>query len=191
MIPPGMRAVAVRVNEVVGVAGFVVPGMRVDVLISRQTAERRCGHGHAHQDPAAESRSAFGGTGLQEGRRRQAAGAGHQSAGHAGTGRATEPGGAARRRFSSCCAIRWTTKSPKTPGTALAQLVHRRQVETRCRMRRRSRARRAAAVRPHWQRPAACGAAPPPKKEEPFVMEIISGTKKAEQKFDDKAGEGK
>jgi pilus assembly protein CpaB len=33
-IPAGMRAVAVRVNEVVGVAGFVVPGMRVDVLIS-------------------------------------------------------------------------------------------------------------------------------------------------------------
>ncbi len=33
-IPPGMRAVAVRVNEVVGVAGFVIPGMRVDVLIS-------------------------------------------------------------------------------------------------------------------------------------------------------------
>ncbi len=37
MIPPGMRAVAVRVNEVVGVAGFVVPGMRVDVLISGNT----------------------------------------------------------------------------------------------------------------------------------------------------------
>jgi pilus assembly protein CpaB len=34
MIPPGMRAVAVRVNEVVGVAGFVVPGMRVDLLIA-------------------------------------------------------------------------------------------------------------------------------------------------------------
>ena len=33
-IPVGMRAVAVRVNEVVGVAGFVVPGMRVDVLVS-------------------------------------------------------------------------------------------------------------------------------------------------------------
>src|ERR1700750_2303805 len=28
MIPSGMRAVAIRVNEVVGVAGFVVPGMR-------------------------------------------------------------------------------------------------------------------------------------------------------------------
>ena len=33
-IPTGMRAVAVRVDEVVGVSGFVVPGMRVDVLSS-------------------------------------------------------------------------------------------------------------------------------------------------------------
>jgi pilus assembly protein CpaB len=33
-IPAGMRAVAVHVNDVVGVAGFVVPGMRVDVLIT-------------------------------------------------------------------------------------------------------------------------------------------------------------
>jgi pilus assembly protein CpaB len=33
-IPQGMRAVAVRVDEVVGVSGFVVPGMKVDVLIS-------------------------------------------------------------------------------------------------------------------------------------------------------------
>lgn len=31
-IPIGMRAVALRVNEVVGLAGFVLPGMRVDVL---------------------------------------------------------------------------------------------------------------------------------------------------------------
>ncbi len=34
MIPPGSRAVAVRVDEIIGVAGFVVPGQRVDVLIS-------------------------------------------------------------------------------------------------------------------------------------------------------------
>jgi pilus assembly protein CpaB len=31
-IPNGMRAVSVKVNDVVGVAGFVLPGMRVDVL---------------------------------------------------------------------------------------------------------------------------------------------------------------
>jgi pilus assembly protein CpaB len=29
-----MRAVGVRVNDIIGVSGFVVPGMRVDVLIS-------------------------------------------------------------------------------------------------------------------------------------------------------------
>jgi pilus assembly protein CpaB len=34
LIPPGMRAVSVRVNEVIGVAGFVMPGTRVDVLLT-------------------------------------------------------------------------------------------------------------------------------------------------------------
>lgn len=33
-IPIGMRAVALRVDDVVGLAGFVLPGMRVDVLVS-------------------------------------------------------------------------------------------------------------------------------------------------------------
>jgi len=32
-IPEGMRAISVRTNEVVGVAGFVIPGTRVDVLV--------------------------------------------------------------------------------------------------------------------------------------------------------------
>ncbi len=38
-IPLGMRALSVRVNEVIGVAGFVVPGTRVDVLatVSQET----------------------------------------------------------------------------------------------------------------------------------------------------------
>jgi pilus assembly protein CpaB len=34
VIPPGMRAMSVRVNEVVGVAGFVLPGTRVDVILT-------------------------------------------------------------------------------------------------------------------------------------------------------------
>jgi pilus assembly protein CpaB len=33
-IPPGMRAVTIRVNDVTGVAGYVLPGMRVDVLVT-------------------------------------------------------------------------------------------------------------------------------------------------------------
>ncbi|HMF93570.1 MAG TPA: Flp pilus assembly protein CpaB [Vicinamibacterales bacterium] len=32
-IPEGMRAISVKTNEVVGVAGFVIPGTRVDVLV--------------------------------------------------------------------------------------------------------------------------------------------------------------
>jgi len=34
LIPPGMRAVSVRVNDVVSVAGFVGPGTRVDILLT-------------------------------------------------------------------------------------------------------------------------------------------------------------
>jgi pilus assembly protein CpaB len=43
MIPPGMRAVSVRVNDVVSVAGFVQPGTRVDVLAtgSQGTGDRQ------------------------------------------------------------------------------------------------------------------------------------------------------
>ncbi len=38
LIPPGVRAVSVRVNEVVAVAGFVGPGTRVDVLLTGNPA---------------------------------------------------------------------------------------------------------------------------------------------------------
>src|SRR5712691_11840633 len=31
-IPPGLRAVSVKVNEIIGVAGYVLPGTRVDVV---------------------------------------------------------------------------------------------------------------------------------------------------------------
>ena len=39
VIPTGMRAVTLKVNEVVGVAGFVLPGMRVDVLVTGRPPE--------------------------------------------------------------------------------------------------------------------------------------------------------
>src|SRR5262245_24355506 len=32
VIPPGLRAVSIKVNEVIGVAGYVLPGTRVDVV---------------------------------------------------------------------------------------------------------------------------------------------------------------
>ena len=40
VIPEGMRAVSVRVNEVVGVAGYVLPGNRVDVLATANPTDQ-------------------------------------------------------------------------------------------------------------------------------------------------------
>src|ERR1700689_4447627 len=42
-IPEGMRALSVAVNDVVGVAGFVIPGTMVDVLVTGKVADT--GHG--------------------------------------------------------------------------------------------------------------------------------------------------
>jgi pilus assembly protein CpaB len=40
IIPPGKRAVSVRVNEVIGVAGYVLPGTRVDVVATQSPTNR-------------------------------------------------------------------------------------------------------------------------------------------------------
>jgi pilus assembly protein CpaB len=45
VIPAGMRAISVRVNDVIGVAGFAVPGTRVDVLVTVD------GKGKAQDEP--------------------------------------------------------------------------------------------------------------------------------------------
>ena len=36
LVQPGMKAVTIRVNDVEGVGGFVLPGDRVDVVLTRQ-----------------------------------------------------------------------------------------------------------------------------------------------------------
>jgi pilus assembly protein CpaB len=38
-IPPGMRAMAIRVNDVSGVAGFTAPGTKVDVIVTVRTGQ--------------------------------------------------------------------------------------------------------------------------------------------------------
>ena len=40
IIPPGKRALSVRVNEVIGVAGYVLPGTRVDVVATANPTSR-------------------------------------------------------------------------------------------------------------------------------------------------------
>jgi pilus assembly protein CpaB len=41
IIPQGLRAVSVRVNEVIGVAGYVLPGTRVDVVATANPSNER------------------------------------------------------------------------------------------------------------------------------------------------------
>ena len=184
MIPPGMRAVAIRVNEVVGVAGFVVPGMRVDVLISgnrpggsntlgtvTKTLLQNIEVLSAGQD---FKKDAEGKPILVQvvnllvtpdaGRRAQP---GEQSDQH--------PAGPAESDGSRSGARRPARRSPTcSPAPA-------------CEARKRPRLRPGRArPGPRWS----ANRAPPPKKETPFVMEIISGKTKAETKFDH-SGEGK
>jgi pilus assembly protein CpaB len=44
LIQDGMKAVTIRVNDVDGVAGFVLPGDHVDVLVTRQQQEKNPGN---------------------------------------------------------------------------------------------------------------------------------------------------
>ena len=39
-LTPGMKAISIRVNDVLGVAGFVLPGDRVDVMLTRKAGGR-------------------------------------------------------------------------------------------------------------------------------------------------------
>jgi len=188
MIPPGMRAVPVRVNEVVGVAGFVVPGMRIDVLISGQKPNADQGLGTLTRTLLQNLEVLSAGTDFKkdpEGKPVQV-----QVINLLVTPEQAELLSLA----SAQTAIQLVLRNPldhevtKTPGTALALLFNGGKLKAEADAGpAKPRAPRMAAIGP---RPPAPFVAPIPKKEEPFVMEIISGTKKAEHKFIP-AGEGK
>jgi pilus assembly protein CpaB len=189
MIPPGMRAVAIRVNEVVGVAGFVVPGMRVDVLIS---GSRPGGDGNA---------GTLTRTLLQN---LEVLSAGQDFKKDA-EGKPVQvqvvnllvtPQQAEELSLASAqTSIQLVLRNPmdhevaKTPGTAVGLLFG-------AAVRPADAPAAASASKPRAARPAIAravapaAAAPAPRKDPPFVMEVISGNKKIEAKFDG-AGEGK
>jgi pilus assembly protein CpaB len=186
MIPPGMRAVAIHVSDVSSVAGFVVPGMRVDVLIS----------GNA---PGVDNRQGTVTKTLLQNMEVLSAG---QDFKKDAEGKPvsvpvinllTTPAQAEQLSLASTNTnIQLVLRNPldhdvaKTPGTALARLftggtytaVLDQQAPPRP-----VRRVNVAAVIPTMHMA-------PPKKETPFVMEIISGTKKSETKFDN-GGEAK
>jgi pilus assembly protein CpaB len=192
MIPPGMRAVPVRVNEVVGVAGFVVPGMRIDVLISGSRPNGDQNLGTITRTLLQNLEVLSAGTDFKkdpEGKPVQV-----QVVNLLVTPEQAELLSLA----SSQTQIQLVLRNPldhnvtQTPGTALALLFNggKLKPEAPAAPAARERAPRTTSAAPRQQPVIAFAAPPAPRKEEPFVMEIISGTKKVESKFVTN-GEGK
>jgi len=180
MIPPGMRAVALHVNEVVGVAGFVVAGMRVDILISGNP-------------PQGGSQGTVTKTLLQNievlsaGQEFKKDVEGKPIAVGVINVLVTPQQAEVLSLASNQTTIQLVLRNPldtqvaKTTGASVGQLyggAPRPVAET------------AAPKPPVRKRPVAVAEAPPPPvmrpaepKPQPFVVEVISGSHKAEQKF--------
>jgi pilus assembly protein CpaB len=191
IIPKGMRAVAVAVNEVVGVAGFVVPGMHVDVLISGAPPNGASNLGTLTKTLLQNIEVLSAGQDFKkdaEGKPVMV-----QVVNLLVTPEQAEQLSLASHQTT----IQLILRNPldrditTTKGAAMASLFG-----GKFKMPDNTKlgadydtppprpARPVVAVKPVVQE------LPPPKKETPFVMEIITGTKKAETKFDG-SGEGK
>jgi pilus assembly protein CpaB len=179
MIPPGWRAVAVRVNEVVGVAGFVVPGMHVDILISGNAPGGGNGQGTLTQTLLQNIEVLSAGQDFKkdaEGKPVMV-----QVVNMLVTPTQAEQLSLAASQTS----IQLVLRNPldheiaKTPGTALSHLFNNGRMPPPPDLSSRPRTLRAAAV----PIPVRVVAPPAPPKEIPFVMEIISGSTKTEKKF--------
>ena len=178
MIPPGMRAVAVRVNEVVGVAGFVVPGTHVDILISGNTPTGNQSLGTLTQTLLQNIEVLSAGQDFKKDAE------GKPIMVQVVNMLVTPTQAEQLSLASSQTSIQLVLRNPldhdiaKTPGTALQRLFTNGKA-----------APDASAPRPHVASQRAAPApipvrvAAPAPKEVPFVMEIISGPTKREQKF--------
>jgi len=181
MIPQGMRAAAVRVNEVVGVAGFVVPGMHVDVLISGNRPGGDASLGTLSKTLLQNIEVLSAGQDFKKDAE------GKPIAVQVVNLLVTPEQAEMLSLAASQTQIQLILRNPldrevsKTPGAALRNLFSGEKIKDAPA----SPAPRARPVAP----PAPVALVDPPKKEQPFTMEIIQGTKKSEMKFT--SGEGK
>jgi len=179
MIPQGMRATAVRVNEVVGVAGFVVAGMHVDVLIS---GNRPGGDGNLGTLSKTLLQNLEV---LSAGQDFKKDAEGKPIAVQVVNLLVTPEQAEMLSLAASQTQIQLILRNPldrevsKTPGAALRNLFSGEKIKEPA---------PAPVPRPRAT-PAPVVQAEVPKKEPPFTMEIISGTKKSEMRFT--SGEGK
>jgi pilus assembly protein CpaB len=184
MIPPGLRAVAIRVNEVVGVAGFVVAGMRVDVLISGSSPRIDGKLGTITRTLLQNIEVLSAGQDFKKDAE------GKPILVQVVNLLVTPEQAEQLSLASSNTTIQLVLRNPldrtitKTPGTAVARLFDGGRLDLGPDESKPGSGRpRLAPVAPTVAREL-----PPARREAPFVMEIISGTKKSETKFDNGGG---
>jgi pilus assembly protein CpaB len=170
-IPPGMRACAIKVDDVVGVAGFVTPGMHVDVLISGNPPGA-----NASADAGPEVKTLLqdievlsAGTDIQkdtDGKPQQV-----QVVNLLVTPEQAEDLSLASKQTSIQLVLRnpLDTAISQPPGTAMAALFGGKSVPAPPKL-----SKPAAAPRP--------AAAPAPKT---FVVQVYNGSKRSDEKFVD------
>jgi pilus assembly protein CpaB len=183
-IPSGMRAFAIRVNDVVGVAGFVTPGMRVDVLINGTSPGSDNSMGTLARTLLQNVEV------LSAGQEIKRDNEGKAMVSQVVTLLVTPEQAEKMSLAANQTTVQLVLRNPldrqvaQTTGSALGDLFNggpkRQAVAADAPPR-----PRVAALRPVVREVAAL-----PKKEPPFTMEIISGTKKSESKFEN-SGEGK
>ena len=185
MIPQGMRAVAIRVNEVVGVSGFVVSGMRVDVLISGNSPGGNGSLGTLTKTLLQNIEVLSAGQDFKkdaEGKPVMV-----QVVNLLVTPEQAEQLSLASNQTTIQLILRnpLDRQVTQTPGAAMSHLF------TGGKLNLSQPGDNLPVARPRAApKPVAAAAHEPPKKEAPFVMELLSGTKKAEAKFEN-GGEGK
>jgi len=185
MIPPGMRAVAIRVNDVVGVAGFVVPGMRVDVLIS---GNKPGGDGSLGQITKTLLQNIEV---LSAGQDFKKDAEGKPVVVQVVNLLVTPEQAEQLSLASNMTTIQLILRNPldrdlsKTAGTAVRQLFDGTKLKAS------SDEQPPAPRRVERVMPIPVPRVMPAEKEKPFVMEIISGTRKSEATFNNPGGSGK
>jgi pilus assembly protein CpaB len=193
MIPHGMRAFAVSVNEIVGVAGFVTAGSHVDLLISG-TAPGQNGTLGTLSKTLIQNLEV-----LSAGQDFKKDPEGKPVPVQVVNVLVTPEQAEVLSLASSGTSIRMTLRNPldhdiaKTPGTAMKYVwLGSGNLKTApAGMDDPGSAPVVAKARPAPKEPKpAMAQAPPPKKDPPFVMEILQGAGRSETKFD-KPGEGK
>ena len=178
-VPPGMRAVPLRVNEVAGVAGFVVAGMHVDVLISGNAPGSDNRQGTVTKTLLQDVEVLSAGQDFKKDPE------GKPVVVQVITVLATPEQAETLSLASAQTTVQLALRNPmdktiaKTTGTSVGRLFNGGLALPSVAEER--------PVRPAPPKPPAPKVAP---KEPAFVMEIISGTSKKENKFET-AGEGK